>query len=117
MGSVAVRPIDIYANTLRRIWRKGDSRALWFRLAQKTGSSRESRALDLRKISMRTTRGRTNCFGTCSLAVPLGGMTYQKVDWDLGETVFRESKPRPRRPSMADSEVKELDTVSAASTA
>lgn len=118
MRSVAIRPTHIYmyANRVQGSWGEGNSRASWFRLAQKTGSSRESRALDLQKISMSTTGDARSVLDSPRWRCH-GGGAYQKVDWDLGETVFRESKPRPRRPSMADSEVKELDTVSAASTA
>lgn len=42
-------------------------------------------------------------------------MTYQKVFAAVGDTVFRVLNPRPSRPSMASSEVKELETVSATS--
>lgn len=96
-----------------------DLRALWFRLAQKTGSSRLSSALDLSEKGQHGGDyhdiSRLND-GRGSLRRYRGG-THQKVFWDVGETVFRVLKPRPMRPSMSLSDVKELDTVSAASTA
>lgn len=84
------------------------SRASWYKLALKTGSSSSSAALYLYEQNQTSDSHHWVIYS-------FGSKTYQKVLAAVGDTVFRVLNPRPRRPSISDSSVKELETVSAAS--